>query len=415
MSEEKTDKGRPQGASTPPSRNVPTQGGNFGNGARSASPGPRRDGGGGGPPSRGGSALAAVALVVALLVAGGAAGGGYWLWQQTQRLEAQHARYVVAGNVQADLQPMQDRLAALSSDLQQLTQRSAGPGEEVVTRLDESVNELGQGQSRVQQQLAELQQAHDELRERTQGLNQRFDELAQAKRAAWAESEAGYLAFVAKNRIRYYGDVDSALAALKKADELLADLGGETIEARRGLARAVDRLLKVNPPDRSRINHALHRIGERLEELPLAVGTEAESSAEAPVSTEAEAVQGWRAQAGHAWDELKGSLSRLVVVARDLKVVPLVTPQQRFFLHQNLTLELEAARLAVLRGDQGLYEKSLNRVREWLGLYFDDQSQDVKDAISELEALADTPVTVELPEIGPLLAPVEQLGFRSTQ
>lgn len=417
MSEEKTDKGRPQGASTPPARNAPTQGGNSGNGARSTSPGPGGNGGGEPPPSRSGNALAAVALVVTLLVAGSAAGGGYWLWQQTQRLEAQHSRYVAAGAVRADLQPMQDRLAALSSELQQLTQRSAGPGpgEEVVARLDQSVNELGQGQSRVQEQLAELQQADDELRERAQALNQRFNELTRARRAAWAESEAGYLAFVAKNRIRYYGDVDSALAALKKADELLADLGGETIEARRGLARAVDRLLKVNPPDRSRINEALHQIRERLDELPLAAGTEAESSSKAPVSTETEAVQGWRGQAAHAWEELKGSLSKLVVVARDLKVVPLVTPKQRFFLHQNLMLELEAAQLAVLRGDQSLYEKSLNRVREWLGLYFDDQSQDVKDAIRELEELADKPVSVELPEIGPLLAPVEQLGFRSAQ
>lgn len=416
MSEEKTEKGRPpQGASTPTARNAPTQAGNSGNGARSTSPGPKRDGGGGTPPSRGGSALAAVALIVTLLVAGGAAGGGYWLWQQLQRLDAQQSRYVVAGNVQADLQPLQDRLGALSSEVQRFAQRSAGPGEEEVNRLDKSVSELGQGQSQVQQQLAELQQAHEALRERAENLSQRFEETAPAKRAAWAEAEAGYLAFVAKNRIRYYGDVDSALDALKKADELLAELGGETIEARRGLARAVDQLLKVNPPDRSRINLALHNIGERLEDLPLAVGTETESATEAPVSTEADAVQGWRARASHAWDELKGSLSRLVVVARDLKVVPLVTPQQRFFLHQNLTLELEAARLAVLRGDQSLYEKSLNRVREWLGLYFDDESQEVKDAIREIEALVDQPVSVELPDIGPLLAPVEQLGFRSAQ
>lgn len=412
MSEEKTEKGRPQGASAPPGRTVPTQGGSSGSGVRSTPPGSKGNGGGA-PPARSGSTLAGIALGVALLVAAGAAGGGYWLWQQDQRLQAQHSQYVVAGRVQADLQPMQERLSALSSELQQLTQRSTGPGEQALARLDKRVTELGQRQSQVQQQLAEQQQAGTELQQNAQQLKQRFDELARAKRAAWAESEAGYLAFVAKNRIRFHGDVDSALAALKKADELLADLGGESIEARRGIARAVDSLLKVQPPDRARINRALHQIGERLPDLPLAVGTGAEPAASAPAS--AATAEGWQAQAGHAWEELKGSLSKLVVVARDLKVVPLVTPQERFFLHQNLTLELEAARLAALRGDQALYQKSLERTREWLGLYFDDQSSEVQDTIRELGELADEPVTVELPDIGPFLAPVERLGFRSAE
>ncbi|MCO6441566.1 MAG: uroporphyrinogen-III C-methyltransferase [Nitrococcus mobilis] len=413
MSEEKTDKGRLQGASASPGRTAPTQGGSSGSGVRSTPPDPKGNGGGT-PPPRSGSALAGIALGVALLVAAGAAGGGYWLWQQDRRLQAQHSQYVVAGSVQADLQPIQERLSALSSELQQLAQRPTGPSEQLLARLDKSVNELEQRQSRVQQQLARQQQADTELQQNAQRLKQRFDELARAKRAAWAESEAGYLAFVAKNRIRFYGDVDSALAALKKADELLADLGGESIEARRGIARAVDSLLKIQPPDRTKINQALYQIGERLPELPLAVGTATdEPPASAPASPAA--AEGWRAQVGHAWEELKGSLSRLVVVARDLKVVPLVTPQERFFLHQNLTLELEAARLAALRGDQALYQKSLERAREWLGLYFDEQSAEVEDTISELGELAKKPVAVELPDIGPLLAPVERLGFRSAQ
>lgn len=414
MSEEKTDKGRLQGASASPGRTAPTQGGSSGSGVRSTPPGPKGNGGGA-PPARSGGTLAGIALGVALLVAAGAAGGGYWLWQQDRRLQAQQSQYVVAGSVQADLQPMQERLSALSSELQQLTQRPTGSGEPALARLDKSVNELGQRQSQVQEQLAKQHQADTELQQNAEQLKQRFDELARAKRAAWAESEAGYLAFVAKNRIRFYGDVDSALAALKKADELLADLGGESIEARRGIARAVDRLLKVQLPDRTKINHALHQIGERLPELPLAVGTGAEPSAAGAPASAAVVNKDWRAQANHAWEELKGSLSRLVVVARDLKVVPLVTPQERFFLHQNLTLELEAARLAALRGDQALYQRSLERVREWLGLYFDEQSAEVEATISELGELAEEPVAVQLPDIGPLLAPVERLGFRSAQ
>lgn len=412
------DKGRPHavtGASAPPGRSEPTHGGSSGSGARSASPGRKGDGGGGAPPPRKGGALAAVALVVALLVAGGAAGGGYWLWQQHQRLQAQQSQYLAAGSLQGHLQPMQDRLSALSGELQQLTQRSAGPGEQALARLDKGVDGLKHGQAQAQQQLAKLQQANAELRQNAQKLNQRFDDLARAKHGAWAESEAGYLAFVAENRIRFYGDVDSALAALKKADGLLAGLGGETIEARRGIARAVDSLLEVNPPDRRKLDQALGQLVDRLGNLPLAVGPRTEqTSTIVPASADAGSAS-WRTQLGHAWDELRSSLSNLVVVARDQEVVPLVTPKERFFLHQNLTLELEAARFAALRGNQALYQESLSRVQDWLKTYFDTQSEAVGDTIRKISELAAKPVSAQLPDISSMLEPVKQLGLRSAQ
>ncbi|MDN5849007.1 MAG: uroporphyrinogen-III C-methyltransferase [Nitrococcus sp.] len=416
MSDEKTDKGRAHEAPASPGRSSPVQGGSFG-GARSTPPAPKRDGGRGAPPARTGRAVAAFALIVALLVAAGAAGGGYWLWQQHQRLQAQRSQYVAADSVQTYLQPLQDRLAALSSELQQLAQHPAPPSAQALARLDKSVASLAHTQSQLQQRLAKLQQVNAEVRQNGQQLSQRLDELARAGRAAWAEAEAGYLAFVAENRVRFYGDVDSALAALKKADALLADLGGESIEARRGIARAVDSLLEVNPPDRLEIAHAVGELVDRLDDLPLAVGPRNEAgalvsaSAEVPASADAN----WKTQVGHAWNELRGSLAKLVVVAHDQEVVPLVTPQERFFLRQNLIHELETARFAAFRGYETLYQESLGQVQDWLKTYFDTQDAAVSDTIGKISELAAEPVSVPLPDISPMLRPVKQLGLRSVQ
>lgn len=367
--------------------------------------------------------MGGLALLVSLLVAAGAAGGGYWLWQQDQHLQSQQAQYLAAGSLQTHLQPMQDnmstmqgQLSALSSKLQQLAQRSAEPNEQALAHLGKSVDELGHGQTQVQQQVAKLQQINSELRQNAQKLNQRLDDLARAKSAAWAESEAGYLAFVAENRIRFYGDVDSALAALKRADGLLADLGGETIEARRGIAQAVNSLLAVKAPDRLKLDQALGELIGRLDSLPLAVGSHSEQpDAAAPASAGSGGGADWRTQLGHAWDELRGSLAKLVVVAKDRKIVPLITPQERFFLHQNLVLEIEAARFAALRGNQALYQESLGRIQHWLETYFDDQSTAVTDTLHEVSTLATKPVSVQLPDISSMLVPVKQLGLRSTQ
>src|SRR5699024_4702084 len=112
------------------------------------------------------------ALVVSLLVAAGAAGGGYWLWQQDQRLQAQQAQYLAEGSLQAHfqehLQPIQDRLSALSGELRQLTQHSAGPGSEALARLSKNVDDLKHGQSQAQQQLAKLQQINAGLQQNAQ-------------------------------------------------------------------------------------------------------------------------------------------------------------------------------------------------------------------------------------------------------
>lgn len=416
MSEEKTDKGRAHDAPISPGRSTPAQGGRFG-GPSSTPSTPKRDGGRGAPPARTGRALAVFALIVALLVAAGAAAGGYWLWQQDQRLQAQHSQFVVADSVQTYLQPLKDRIATVSSELQQLAQQPVAPSEQTLARLDKSVDSLAHTQSQLQQQFAKLLHGNAEARQVGQQLTQRLDDLARAKRAAWAEAEAGYLAFVAENRVRFYDDVDSALAALKKADALLADLGGESIEARRGIARAVDSLLEVNPPDRLEIAHTVGELVDRLDDLPLAVGPRNEAgpvvpaSAEAPASADAN----WKTQVGHAWNELRGSLAQLVVVAHDREVLPLVTPQERFFLRQNLIHELETARFAAFRGDEVLYQESISQVQDWLKTYFDTQDAAVSDTIDQLSELAAEPVSVPLPDISPMLRPVKQLGLRSFQ
>jgi uroporphyrin-3 C-methyltransferase len=89
-------------------------------------------------------------------------------------------------------------------------------------------------------------------------------------------------------------------------------------------------------------------------------------------------------------------------------VVPITTPDQRAFLLLNLRFELATARLAALQGRQALYDRSLERIRNWMGRYFDPDSREVRDVQAELADLAAEHVSVKLPDIAPLLKPVRQ-------
>jgi uroporphyrin-3 C-methyltransferase len=68
---------------------------------------------------------------------------------------------------------------------------------------------------------------------------------------------------------------------------------------------------------------------------------------------------------------------------------PLLAPTAEPLLRSNLALQLQAARLALLRGEQGLFEQSLDDADAWLENYFDTPSEAVigaRQTIAEIRA-----------------------------
>jgi uroporphyrin-3 C-methyltransferase len=363
--------------------------------------GKKADGSGGGtpPPSPAkttaggtgsGRALGVVALIVALLVAAGGAGGGYWVWRQLQGLQADQSQFASASALQSQTESLKQRLGEVSARLSNLNEQMGGRG----------------------QALADVKAATDNLKDEQRAIEQRMQrisELAKASRDDWRRSEAAYLATVAEHRLRFYSDVDAALGALKEADRLLAGFGGESIDARKGIARAIDRLVDVNPARQGAIARRLGDLEDRVEALPAGPVPKLKATAEQDGTDAQETADGgWRARLQQAWTNFKRGLGQLVVVVREPEVVPITTPDQRAFLLLNLRFELATARLAALQGRQALYDRSLERIRNWMGRYFDPDSREVRDVQAELADLAAEHVSVKLPDIAPLLKPVRQ-------
>jgi uroporphyrin-3 C-methyltransferase len=352
-----------------------------------------------------GLAIGALALSV-----GVAAGGGYGGWQLWQRFAdvreqadqaasradqaASRAQGVVraselderAGQLASRIDSLDDRVASLSKDL-------SGRGEGI-DKLSSRVDDLASAQESLDRRMAEVQ------------------EIARTNKDEWKRSEAAYLATVAVHRLRFYRDVDAALGALKEAHELLSDFGGEYIEARQGIARAIDRLIEVDPPRIATIEGRLAELRAAVDELPTTAGPEAliadrnrgGSGAGADDGEPARMKgDGWRERARHAWDQFTGALGGLVTISNERNAAPLRTPEQRFFLVQNLKVQIEAARLAALRGDQGSYEASLERILGWLDTYFDGDDDRVKRLRERVAEVAEARVSVELPDIASMV------------
>ncbi len=101
-----------------------------------------------------------------------------------------------------------------------------------------------------------------------------------------------------------------------------------------------------------------------------------------------------------AWASVKGAVSGLVRISPpDQGAMPLLTPEAVYFLRTNLTLQLQAARLALLRGEQAVFQQSLDDASAWVREYFDTDSAQVTSALATIGEIRGGMVAVANPDI----------------
>ncbi|HET8707885.1 MAG TPA: uroporphyrinogen-III C-methyltransferase [Pseudomonadales bacterium] len=101
-----------------------------------------------------------------------------------------------------------------------------------------------------------------------------------------------------------------------------------------------------------------------------------------------------------ATDNFVDYLKSLVEVRRlDEGYKPLVLPDQRIYLEQNLQLLFEQAQLAALRQDQGAFTAALNQAERWIKSYFQTQKPEVKGVLETIADLQKRQIKPPVPDI----------------
>ncbi len=335
-----------------------------------------------------GSGLAIAAFVIALLAMVVVLAGGWWGWQRYQAFAASQRALVSTDRLGEATDALEERIAELRGRVSSLDERTAGR-DQAIAGVREAIESVRQTQSDITARM------------------DRIAEMAQVSRDDWRRSEAAYLANVAVHRVRYYRDADAALGALKEADELLSALGGEVIAERKAIRETIDALLAAKQPKTDEISEALTALAARVDDLPLRSGAAPLPETSDEGAGDVGEVAGGAAD--RAWHEFRSALGELVVVSGpEREVVPLRPARERFFLRENVKLQLYTARLAAVEGRAEVYRSSLERTGEWLRRFFDADDPAVADAKEQLAALVEQPVRSRLPEIESALAPVRQ-------
>jgi len=349
------------------------------------------------PKTRAGARLAWVVAGFALVFALAAlAGVGYLAWQ---------GRDIGSGQADTDA-----TVASLSDNLDEALVAVDG--------LRERLRELAESDAAYGSELESLERQLEDLLDRYENTPARLSSLEDAMTALqgistgvrdnWWLAEAEYYMQIANAQLQLAGNPRLARLALEFADERIRALGNPALtEIRRALAQELRALEAMEKPDIEGITIELASLADSVESLPIQEYVTRTGGTDAPLDEEAGPLD-------RALTSVKGIFTDVVSVRRtDEAVRPLLSPDARYFLRANLRLQMQTARLAMLRGERAVFEQSLEDAASWLREYFDTDSTAVRSALATIEQVRDEYVTAESPDISHSLALLRQHRTRT--
>ncbi len=237
-------------------------------------------------------------------------------------------------------------------------------------------------------------------------------EAGNRTRTDWLLAEAEYLLRIANQRLLIEKDIGGAMSALQAADEVLAesdDIG--VYPVREQLAREILALKGIAGVDRTGLYLTLEAAIDSVHQLTdqALISEQAPGFISDARGDPGQEEGGEPGMLARAWEKFKSTLMQVVVVRRlDESVKPLLSPDQSAYARLNLQLMLEEAEMAVLRGNQPLYERALAKAQATVNDWYDNSNPRVSALATTLVELATRNVAPDLPDISKSLDLLKQ-------
>ncbi len=339
------------------------------------------------PRKRGGGWLGGLALLLVLALAGW---NGWTWWQDRQ---ADDATVDLAAALD---QARVDRQALRRAQQEQAQRLAAVEGLEMaegLARLDAAIDQAESVAGSDRARLAALEATLQELTARIDGLEGRVAAVVvrgESPRQGLDLAEVDYLLRSANERLRLYGDARTADQALALADAQLAAMDDPVyLSVRQAIAAARLDIEAVEPPDTIALTERLGQLQAAVPGLPFpgeVVVRDDDGEAET-------------AEDPGVWARFKAAMSDLVSVRRRADDASLVSLEDKDFVRQGLWLQLETARLALIREDDEAFQAALARAAATVTQYFDGDAARVERFARQLEQLAAVELAVAWPDI----------------
>ena len=211
----------------------------------------------------------------------------------------------------------------------------------------------------------------------------------------WLLAEADYLVKLAGRKLFLEHDAESATLLMESADQRIAALNDPSlVPLRKSMANDITKLKSVPLIDRDGLVLRLTALQQQVDDLPLANAILPEAKEEKPKQVSQD-INDWQANLKTSLQDFSENF--ITFRTRDGNVIPLLSPQQHFYLKENMKAKLETAIKAVYVEQQEIYVAAITTAEEWSQSFYDQESNSVKEFNKTLELLSKQTVQVEYP------------------
>lgn len=274
----------------------------------------------------------------------------------------------------------------------------SGAQKQTAAQVDLLAKDLRDSQNRV----AQLEGKLAEFQGQRVAMEEMYRELARAP-DDWLLAEIEQTLNIASRELTLAGNVRATLIALQAADQRLARADKlQVVQLRRAITQDMERLKALPLVDTQGVSVKLDNLMSLAPTLPLAVPDAVATSARDVRANDANDNIALRI-GKDLWHEMK-QLIRIREL--DNGDPALLSPQQAYFLRENLKLRLLSARTSLIARDETNYKEDLKLAREMLTRYFDPKARVNANALALLKQLAENPLSISSPDITASLAAV---------
>ena len=337
------------------------------------------------PKQRGGGAGTALVWLVLVIIVVVAGVGGFMLNRKFDQRDAQLAQRLQASDAQT---------AALRAQADQ----AASSVQAINTQIIQFQGKLTDAQAQ------------------SQALQQQYQDLA-SNRDDWTLAEVEQILSSASQQLQLTGNVQLALFALQSADtRLAATTGPQIVTIRKAIAQDMDKLRATPSTDLTGLAIKLDTAIDQIDRLPLAgeapiVPATAHADKPGDIDKIAAATNQprWKVWVQQIAGGIGQQLSSLVSVRRiDNADAMLASPDQGYFVRENVKLRLLSARLSLLSRSEPALKSDLHAADTALARYFDPESGKVKSVRDLVKQVDDASLAVTVPDLNASLAAVHQ-------
>lgn len=349
--------------------------------------------------------LAIIIALFAIMLTIGLAGFAAYIYKENKTLTVQQQTKIDQLNTQISSQS--------TSQNQQIQKLEQTLSQQLV--FETQVEQVETQVEQVNAQLQKIQNENKLYSTDVQSLQRSFAETTVRHPNDWILAEVEYLIRLSGSKIWLERDIPTAISLLLAADQRVVELNDASLNIlRTALLEDITTLEALPKSDPDGVVLALSGLERSIEKLEISGVkiAENEETTDDDISTD---INDWQANLTKSWTVFVDSF--IVINKRDEQVQALLSPQQTWYLKENLRGYLSKAEFAIYREHQDIYDLAMSNTALLLESYYDLTDNATSHFYTSIQRLSKHNVSVEHPDqlkSAPILERVMKLRVKKS-